>query len=35
MEEMAELKFFSVQFDESTDITVYQQMGIMLRYFVS
>ena len=26
-------QFFSIQIDESTDITVYQQMGIMLRYF--
>ena len=26
-------KFFSILIDETTDITVYQQMGIMIRYF--
>ena len=33
VERINNLKFFSVQIDESTDITVYQQMGIMLHYF--
>ena len=26
-------QFFSIQTDESTDITVYQQCGLLLRYF--
>ena len=33
MERISDSQFFSIQIDESTDITVYQQMGIMLRYF--
>ena len=33
VERIDDSKFFSIQIDESTDITVYQQMGIMLRYF--
>jgi hypothetical protein len=33
VERISDSKFFSIQIDESTDITVYQQMGIMLRYF--
>ena len=33
VERISNSKFFSIQIDESTDITVYQQMGIMLRYF--
>ena len=30
---LQELKFFSLQVDESTDISVTQQMAIMLRFF--
>ena len=33
VERISDSKFFSIQMDESTDITVYQQMGIMLHYF--
>ena len=33
VERINDSKFFSIQIDESTDITVYQQMGIMLHYF--
>ena len=33
LERISDSKFFSIQMDESTDITVYQQMGIMLLYF--
>ena len=27
------MRIFSIQIDETTDVTVYQQMGIMLHYF--
>ena len=30
---IGDANFFSIQIDETTDITVYEQMGIMLRYF--
>ena len=33
MERIGNFQIFSIKIGESTDITVYQQMGIMLRYF--
>ena len=32
VERISDSTFFSIQIDESTDITVYQQMSIMLLY---
>lgn len=32
LDKISDSKFFSIQIDESTDITFYQQMGIMLRF---
>lgn len=33
VERISESKVFSIQIDESTDITVYQHMGITLHFF--
>ena len=33
VETISDSNFFSIQIDESTDITVFQQMGIMHRFF--